>query len=263
MINSNSFYERLEIYRTALLGIQQHLLFGAGIDRFNEVYFRFNLTENLKLVDNAHSVPLQLLATIGLFGLIAWSILFIAAVRTPIRNKTPIDNALYFALLTYLFTGMFAIQVPGIEFIVFLIAGGVIARESIGKPIKLLTNVRNILVGILIIVLVVSYNQFSSYLSYVNSLNEISRSGSDFNKGKFNFYEKLNGVNDVGILLNVGRLSIVNQDKELGLRVMERMINLNSRDQRTIALVLELANKWGDSELVKIGNLLSVSAKGY
>ena len=263
VIDTNSFYERLEIYKTAILGIQQHLFFGAGIDRFNEVYFRFNLTENLKLVDNAHSVPLQLLATIGLFGLLAWSILFIAAVRTPIQDKTPIDNALYFALLTYLFTGMFAIQVPGIEFIVYLVAGGIIARESIGKPIKLSITARNIQVGMLIMVLVVSCNQFSTYLSYVNSLNEISRSEGDFNKGKPNLYNKLNGINDVGILLKVGRLSIVAQDKELGLRVMERMINLNSRDQRTIALVLELANKWGDSDLVKIGNELSASAKGY
>ena len=112
-------------------------------------------------------------------------------------------------------------------------------------------------------VLVVSCYQFSTYLSYVNSLNEISRSEDDFNKGKPNLYDKLNDINDVGTLLKVGRLSIVAQDKELGLRVMERMINLNSQDQRTIALTLELANKWGDSNLVKIGNELSVGAKGY
>ena len=262
VINSKSFYERLEIYKTAILGIQQHLFFGAGIDRFNEVYFRFNLTENLKLVDNAHSVPLQLLATIGLLGLLLWSILFIAAVRTPIQNKTPIDKALYFALLTYLFTGMFGIQVPGIEFIVYLIVGGLIARESIGKHIKPSIPARNIQVGILVMILVVSCNQFSTYLSNVNSLNEISRSEGDFNKGKPNLYNKLNDINDVGVLLKVGRLSMVYQDKELGLRVMERMINLNSHDQRTIALTLELAKKWGDSNLVKIGNELSVSAKG-
>ena len=263
VINSNSFYERLEIYKTATLGIQQHLFFGAGIDRFNEVYFRFNLTENFKLVDNAHSVPLQLLATIGLFGLLAWGILFIAAVRTPIQNKAPIDKALYFALLTYLFTGMFGIQVPGIEFIVYLIVGGVIAREPIGKPIKPSITARNIQVVVLIMFLVVSYIQFSTYLSHVKSLNEISRSKGDFNKGKPNLYNKLNDIDDVGILLKVGRLSIVAQDKELGLRVMERMINLNSQDQRTIALIFELANNWGDSDLVKIGNELSVSAKGY
>ena len=263
VVNSNSFYERLEIYKTSILGIQQHLFFGAGIDRFNEVYFRFNLTENFKLVDNAHSVPLQLLATVGLFGLLLWSILFIAAVRTPIQNKTPFDKALYFALLTNLFTGMFGIQVPGIEFIVYLMVGGLIARESIGKPIKPSIMTRNIQVGILIMVLVVSCNQFSTYLSYVNSLNEISRSEGDFNKGKPDLYNKLNDINDVGILLKVGRLSIGAQDKELGLRVIERMINLNSRDQRTIALTLELANKWGDSDLVKIGNELSVSAKGF
>ena len=112
-------------------------------------------------------------------------------------------------------------------------------------------------------VLVVSCNKFSTYLSYVKSLNEISRSEDDFKKGRPNFDNKLNGISDVGVLLKVGRLSIVAQDKELGLRVMERMINLNSRDQRTIALILELANKWGDSDLVKIGNELSVSAKGF
>jgi len=262
VINSNSFYERLEIYRTAILGIQQHLFFGAGIDRFNEVYFRFNLTENLKLVDNAHSVPLQLLATIGLFGLMAWSVLFFAAVRTPIQNKTPIDNALYFACLTSLFTGMFGIQVPGIEFIIYFIVGGLIAKKSVGNPRKSSLSERNFQVGILVMVLVVSCNQFSTYLGYVNSINEISKSNVGLTEGKPDFYIKLNGIHDVGVLLKVGRLSMVYQDKELGLRVMERMINLNSHDQRTIALTLELAKKWGDSDLVKIGNELSVSAKG-
>ena len=262
-VDTNSFYERLEIYKTALFGIQQNIFFGSGVDRFNEVYFRFNLTENLKLVDNAHSVPLQLLATIGLFGLMAWSVLFVAAVRTPIQSKTPIDKALYFAVLAYLITGMFGIQVPGIEFVLYLILGGVIAREPLGKPRKLSKAARITPVGMLILVLAVSLNQFSAYLSQVNSLNEISRSESDFDKGKPNFYNKLIGMNDLGILLEAGRLSMFAQDKELGLRVMGRMINLNSRDQRTIALTLELANEWRDSDLLKIGNELRVSARGY
>ena len=55
---------------------------------------------------------------------------------------------------------------------------------------------------------------------------------------------------------------MIAKDKELGLRVMERMINLNSRDQRTIALTLELAIKWEDSDLLKIGNELSARARG-
>jgi len=263
LVDRNPFYERLEIYKTSLVGAQQHIFFGLGIDRFNEVYFRFNLTSNLKLVDNAHSIPLHLLATIGLFGFVAWSVLFIAAVRTPIADKTPIEKALYFAVLTYLFTGMFGIQVPGLEFIVYLMLGGFIARASVDTPGKLSTAWKNIQVGMLSLNLVFSCNQFSTYLSQVDSLNEISRSVSDFNKGKPDFYNKLSGISDIGILLQAGRLSIFAQDKELGLRVMERMINLNSQDQRTIALVLELANKWEDSKLLKIGNELSILAKGY
>lgn len=262
VINGNSFYERLEIYRTAILGIRHDLFFGAGIDRFNEVYFRFNLTDNLKLVDNAHSVLLQLLSTIGLFGLLAWSILFIVAVRTPIQNKNPVDRALYFALLAYLITGMFGIQVPGIEFIIYLIVGSLIARESIGNPRKHSIAARNIQVGILSMFLVFLCNQFSTYLSQINSLNKISSSKEDFIKEKPNFYNKLNGINDVRILLEAGRFSISAQDKEFGLRVMERMLNFNALDQRTIALVMELAIKWEDSDLLTIGNELSALAKG-
>ena len=93
IVNSDSFYERLEIYRTAISGITQSGFFGVGIDQFNEFYYRYNLSDNLKLVDNAHSLPLQIMSTAGFIGLLFWSVIFVSALKQRPQDLDPESKA--------------------------------------------------------------------------------------------------------------------------------------------------------------------------
>jgi O-antigen ligase len=261
LVDTNSFYERLEIYKTSILGIRENPFFGGGIDRFNEVYFSLNVSENLKLVDNAHSIPLQLLATTGLCGFIAWLVLFQRAIKTPIHKNSPVPTALYFGVLAYLITGLFGIQVPAIEFLVYLMLGGISALVPRGLYKEFSGKVRTVLTGILVLVLVFSSLQISTYLSQLNKLDNIAYSKAKFDKGKQDFFMGIQEINDIGLLLNAGQLSIRTGDREFSLLVLKQMINLNSFDQRTIAFILQLAGEWDSAELQKIGSDLTVNAR--
>jgi hypothetical protein len=261
LVDTNSFYERLEIYKTSILGVRENPFFGRGIDRFNEVYFSLNLSENLKLVDNAHSIPLQLLATTGLCGFIAWLILFQRAIKTPIHKNSPVPAALYFGVLAYLITGLFGIQVPAIEFLVYLMLGGISASVPRGQYEEFSGNARIVSTGILVLVLVFSSLQISTYLSQVNKLDNIAYSKAKFDKGKQDFFMGIQEINDIGLLLNAGKLSIRTGDREFSLLVLKQMINLYSFDQRTIAFTLQLAGEWDSAELQKIGSDLTVNAR--
>jgi len=261
LVDTNSFYERLEIYKTSILGVRENPFFGGGIDRFNEVYFSLNLSENLKLVDNAHSIPLQLLATTGLCGFIAWLILFQRAIKTPIHKNSPVPAALYFGVLAYLITGLFGIQVPAIEFLVYLMLGGISASVPRGQYEEFSGNARIVPTGILVLVLVFSSLQISTYLSQVNKLDNIAYSKAKFDKGKQDFFMGIQEINDIGLLLNAGKLSIRTGDREFSLLVLKQMINLNSFDQRTIAFTLQLAGEWDSAELQKIGSDLTFNAR--
>jgi hypothetical protein len=88
------------------------------------------------------------------------------------------------------------------------------------------------------------------------------QSAESYNKNSELFLGQLNTIYDLEVLLKAGRLSITAQDKRFGLLVMERMINLNPLDQRSIALTLELANTWSDPQLLDLGNSLNLKAKG-
>jgi hypothetical protein len=261
LVDTNSFYERLEIYKTSILGIRENPFFGGGIDRFNEVYFSLNVSENLKLVDNAHSIPLQLLATTGLCGFIAWLILFQRAIKTPIHKKSPVPTALYFGVLAYLITGLFGIQVPAIEFLVYLMLGGISASVPGGQYKEFSGKARTVPTGILVLVLVFSSLQISTYLSQVNKLDNIAYSKAKFEKGKQDFFMGIQEINDIGLLSNAGQFSIRTGDREFSLLVLKQMINLNSFDQRTIAFALQLAGEWNSAELQKIGNDLNLKAR--
>jgi hypothetical protein len=92
-------------------------------------------------------------------------------------------------------------------------------------------------------------------------LSEISYSKVDFDKGKQEFYRELKEINDIGLLLNAGRLSIGIGDREFGLLVLQQMIDVNSFDQRTIALTLQLAEEWDSSDLWKIGYALKLKLR--
>lgn len=262
VVDSDSFYERLEIYKTAISGITQSGFFGVGVDQFNELYYRYNLFENLKLVDNAHSIPLQLMTTVGFFGLLSWSAIFISALRKSPQNLDPESKAMYFSILAYSITGLVAIQVTGMEFIVFLMLGGVMANGVKLSNVREYAITKWVQVCALTLILTIASLQFFSYTKVTSSLSQIMQSAESYNKNSEVFLGQLNTIYDLEVLLKAGRLSIKAQDKQFGLLVMERMINLNPLDQRSIALTLELANTWSDPQLLDLGNSLNLNAKG-
>ena len=262
VVDSVSFYERLEIYKTAISGITQSGFFGVGVDQFNELYYRYNLSENLKLVDNAHSIPLQLMTTVGFFGLLSWSAIFISALRKSPQNLDPESKAMYFSILAYSITGLVAIQVTGMEFIVFLMLGGIMANGAKLTNIRTSAIAKWVQVCALTLTLIISFLQFHSYTKVTSLLSQIMRSDESYNKNSEEFLVELNTIYDLGVLLNAGRQSITKQDKRFGLLVMERMLDVNPLDQRSIALTLELAIMWNDPKLLDLGNSLNVKAKG-
>ena len=262
IVDTDSFYERLEIYKTATSGITKSGFFGVGIDQFNEFYYRYNLSENLKLVDNAHSIPLQVMITMGFFGLLFWSAIFISALRKSPQNLDPESKAMYFSILAYAITGLIAIQVTGIEFIVFLMLGGVMANGVKLSNIRTSPIAKWVQVCALTLSLTISSLQFHFYTNITSLLSQIMQSDESYNKNSEVFLGKLDTIYDLEVLLNAGRRSITIQDKRFGLLVMERMLNVNHLDQRSIALTLELAIMWNDPKLLDLGNSLNVRAKG-
>jgi hypothetical protein len=262
VVDTDSFYERLEIYRTATSSITQSGFFGVGIDQFNEFYYRYNLTENFKLVDNAHSIPLQVMITAGFIGLLLWSVVFISALKRRPQDLDPEGRALYFSVLAYSITGLIAVQVTGVEFVVFLMLGGVIANGVKLSNVRTSAIAKWVQVCALISMLTISSLQFFSYAKVTSSLSQIMQNAESYNKNSGLFLGQLNTIYDLGVLLKAGRLSITAQDKRFGLLVMERMLNLNPQDQRSIALTLELANAWSDPQLLDLGNSLNVKARG-
>jgi hypothetical protein len=262
IVNTDSFYERLEIYRTTISGITQSGFFGVGVDQFNEFYYRYNLSDNLKLVDNAHSIPLQIMSTAGVIGLLFWSVIFVSTLKQRPQDLDPESKALYFSVLAYSITGLIAIQVTGIEFIVFLMLGGVLASGVKLGNVRESATVKWAQVCALTLILTVSSLQFFSYTKVTSALSQVMQSAESYNKNSELFLGQLNTIYDLEVLLKAGRLSITAQDKRFGLLVMERMINLNPLDQRSIALTLELANTWSDPQLLDLGNSLNLKAKG-
>jgi hypothetical protein len=131
-----------------------------------------------------------------------------------------------------------------------------------------LTNVRAspiakwVQVCALTLLLTITSFQFHSYTNVTSLLSQIMQSDESYNKNSEVFLGKLDTIYDLEVLLNAGRRSITIQDKRFGLLVMERMLNVNHLDQRSIALTLELAIMWSDPKLLDLGNSLNVRAKG-
>jgi len=257
LANQNSFYERLEIYKTAVRTLGSNLLFGLGVDRFNEGYYAFNLTGNSKLVDNAHSIPLHIISTNGLFGFIFWVLPFVFILLKYKKSDSPQTTPAILAIVGYLIIGIFAIQVAGIEFLIFTVLGFLAFKKTSNEKVASLTPIKaGLLVTssalILVVLLHISYKYYvvSNYLS-----GKIPRSFPSLD-----LQEDLKDIHDLGLLLLEGRFSIAVQDKALGLLVLQRMTNLASTDQRTIALAAELGNYWNDERLIELAYQLDLEA---
>jgi O-antigen ligase len=256
--NQNSFFERLEIYKTAIRIFESNLLFGLGVDRFNEGYYAFNLTNNSKLVDNAHSILLQIISTTGLVGFVFWVLPFIFVLLKHKKSDSPQNTPAVFAIVGYLIVGIIAIQVPGIEFLIFTLLGYLAFQKTSNEKVASLKPVG---VGMLVtssalilgVLLHISYKHYA-VTNYLSGVTPKSVSTSDLQ-------ESLEDIHDLELLLLEGRFSMAVQDKPFGLLVLQRMTNLAPKDQRTIALAALLGNYWNDERLTKLTYQLDLEAK--
>jgi len=222
-------------------------------------YFRFNYSNNLKLVDNAHSVPLQLLATTGLVGFTSWFFVFFRVLSSKIIIEDPLKLALQFGVFSYLISGLFAIQNPGTEFQIFLICGACLSKgaSKISYPKFLKVGILSFLP---LIIFYVSY-PFANYEKQTQILTNYGRNQASDKSNILVLEKSLKDSHDLSLLLAEAELSMAIGDKLFGLKVMQRMLDIAPQDQRTIAVVLKLADRWSDSTLADIGANLESEAQ--
>lgn len=255
--DSNSFYERLDIYKTSLKIIQESFPFGIGVDQFNLGYFKWNINENLKLVDNAHSIPLQLLSTVGIIGVVIFYGIIYQTIRLEDLEQNKSNLPIIFAIIFYIFSGFFAIQNPGIEVFVFFLLGflwksqKIVSRNSHRISVSL---IRAINIGIVVPLIFSIFAQIQTFKALNGGFLPLAENSSKIsvNSGK---------IYDIGILFRAGEYSIITGNKKLGLALLDRMIEISPVDQRTVALAFLLAEKYKDETLVQLGNNLNDAAR--
>lgn len=255
--NSNSFYERLDIYKTSLKIISNEMLFGIGVDQFNLGYYRFNIHENLKLVDNAHSIPLQLWSTLGIIGLLLFYGLIYQTIRQVNSEVGNLSITITFSILYYLASGVFAIQNPGIEaFIFFLLGflGGSQNRRTLNSNKTKVVFIRTISILSIIPISLTTSAELQTSKALSGQTIPLTQTNSQVRMSATRVY-------DIGLLLKAGEYSINVSDKELGLTLLQRMMKISSLDQRTVALALLLAEKYQDENLRAIGIQLNEKAR--
>lgn len=256
--NSNSFYERLEIYKTSIKIIRENPLFGIGIDNFNLGYYKYNYTSNLKLVDNAHSIPLQIAGTVGIIGLLIWGFTLLKMTYAASVNGNPKDSYLLAGIHFYLISGYFAIQVPGIEFLLFFILGytyktNISSRNSasVGKPFVVIIAMATILL------VAVSTKIFLKHLEFSRAVTLPLYSSESLKI----LGEETDYLLDIGLLFRAGQRAIALKDKSLGLHILQEMMTKWPLDQRTIAYALILGETFSDEKITRLGEQLNVKAK--
>jgi hypothetical protein len=255
----DSFNERLDIYKTSIRVISDNFFFGLGVDQFNLGYYALNQSGNIKLVDNAHSIPLQLFSTTGIFGLIIFYTLFFLVIKQSysMSNSTmsPIRNSIFF----YLISGFFAIQTPSLEGIVFLMLGYLVNKDQIRMKGKFRDNSVRVRLGSIGLVGAISLSYFAiPFLQTSQALGENFKNSSESN---LLIRQNIDKVYDLGLLFNAGQYSIAIGDKQLGSVVLGRMMKISDIDQRTIALTLLIAREYKDTNLEKIGTQLNDLAR--
>jgi hypothetical protein len=257
--NGNSFYERLEIYKTSIKIIRENPLFGIGVDNFNLGYYKYNYTSNLKLVDNAHSIPLQIAGTVGIIGLLIWGFILLKMTYTASVNTDFKDSHLLAGIHFYLISGCFAIQVPGIEFLLFFILGytykaNISSRNfaSRGKPLAVIIAVTAMLS------VAVSSKVFLTHLQFSRAITlPLYSSVKDLQvlEGDADY------LFDIGLLFRAGQRAIALKDKSLGLHILQEMMTKWPLDQRTVAYALILGATFSDEKITRLGEQLNAKAK--
>lgn len=264
-IAANPYLERLEIYKSAIKIFLANPLVGVGIDSFSSDYGKYTVTTLMQLVDNAHSIPLQLLSTQGVIGFlfyggfITWTLNRKPAIETISKAEWGFWQSGFFA---YAFIGIIGIEYPAIGAVAFLSAGlmtslsgkaGVIS--SVNSKSQSLVESSRFFVLILSVIVLFSLSTFASIefrvARNITYLSEGKLSAEEFKTLLAKDFKKLQNAQ---LLLTAGQALIAINDEINAIAVANKMLESFPSDQRTSALFLTIGNTWGNDEAIRIGS---------
>lgn len=257
LIATNPFLERLEIYKSALkLGIQ-HPFFGVGVDSFQEKYGQVTLTTLMQLADNAHSVPLHILATLGFIGFSLW-LVAIYFVLGNAKYETTQEQAEFkffqVGFFSYLLIGIVGIEHPVIGVISWFMAGVLIrlASQSItatkGETImgKSLTLERRSVFVASLALFTVSLYLLPQQVVVGKALTDLSEQKLTNSQFDLIMVSHLDRLWNPALLLTAGEAYIALEQQANSLVVANMMLKKYPNDQRTSILLFGIASKWND-----------------
>ena len=265
----NAFFERLEIYKSALKLAIQYPFFGVGVDSFHEKYGQVTTTTLMQLADNAHSVPLHILSTLGFIGFALWLtiIFFVSNYRKLGVNQEQAEFKFFqIGFLSYLLIGIVGIEHPVIGAISWLMAGVLIKLSSsqmvekkLEKP--LLDPIKWEKSGILagsVALISLSFYLFPQQIVVGQALTELSErrlSSSEYlTNSEFEavITENINRVWNPALLLTSGEAYIAIDQQISALAIANVMLEKYPNDQRTSILLFAIDRKWNDDKAKKL-----------
>ncbi len=265
-VRTNPYLERLEIYKTSLEIFFSYPLFGIGIDNFQSRYGQFTPISDLKLVDNAHSVILQVLVTQGLLGITVFLslILWILSLKRDNHQVTAAQwNFWQTIFVSYVVIGVVGIDHPVIGSLAYLSAGILygfcrrpydnnirpsllLKKSSINRLFQVVSSI------VLLTTLVNVVPEIRSSMA-VYKLSNRSITAQEFGAVVKSQYKS---VHNARLLLVLGQAMIAIDDQEGAKLLASRMLISFPDDQRTVVLLFAVADKWNDRELLIQGKEL-------
>ena len=268
-VASNSFFERLEIYKSALKLTIQYPFFGVGVDSFHEKYGQVTITTLIQLVDNAHSVPIHILSTLGFIGFGLWlTVIFFvfSDKKSEVIEEQSEFKFFQVGFLSYLLIGILGIEHPVIGAISWLMAGVLIKLSSnqmvekkLDKPNLVASKWEkgSVLAGSVALISL-SFYLFPQQVVVGQALTELSErrlSSSEYlTNSEFDavIAENINRIWSPALLLTSGEASIATGQQINALVIANVMLKKYPDDQRTSTLLFAIANKWNDEKAQKL-----------
>jgi hypothetical protein len=265
----NAFFERLEIYKSALKLTIQYPFFGVGVDSFHEKYGQVTITTLMQLADNAHSVPLHILSTLGFIGFAFWLmvIFFIFSNgKSGLKEEQAEFKFFQIGFFTYLLIGTVGIEHPVIGAISWLMAGVLIKLSSnqmvekkLEKPNLVASKWEkgSVLAGSVALISL-SFYLFPQQVVVGQALTELSErrlSSSEYLADtEFDaiITENVNRMWSPALLLTSGEAYIAIDQQINALVIANVMLKKYPDDQRTSILLFAIANKWNDEKAQKL-----------
>jgi hypothetical protein len=229
---------------------------GIGTDQFSHQYGQYTTLSDMKLVDNAHSIPLQILTTqglIGIFFMLTFAFWVLLLKRNESNSSLPEWSFWQAIFFSYVFIGIIGIDHPAIISLAFLAAGvlsGLSSRpgqanRSISIPSKLLYLS---ITAFGLVLLVLTFNFGKVEFSVATAIDNLSKGVISEDEFHRKIQQELPNLHNSKLSLVVGDAYIALDRKTDALAVANFMISRFPDDQRSGRLFFEISKKWSDQE---------------